>query len=170
MIKFKVQRKSESQMTKLSCMGILEFDIQNRKEKKMKRVLWTIIFGFLFFLFSFGPAPGQAQKVPKKTPELLAQGKKLYDQYRLTCHGAKGDGKGPAGVLLKPPPRDFNMPLNQWTRSKGDLKKVFDVISKGVPNTAMVSWAHLSEQDRWGLVYFVEGFAAPVKAGPAKKK
>jgi high-affinity iron transporter len=133
------------------------------KEKKMKRVPWMIIVGFLFSLFSFGPALAQAQKVPKKTPESLAQGKKLYDQYCLTCHGAKGDGKGPAGVLLKPPPRDFNIPLKQWTHSKGDLKKVFDVISKGVPNTAMVSWAHLSEQDRWALAYYVEEFSRPPK-------
>ena len=133
----------------------------------MKRLLWIIIVGCVLSLFSFGPALGQAQKVPKKTPELLSQGKKLQEQNGLPCHGPKGDGKGPAGVLLKPPPRDFNMPLSQWTHSKGDLKKVFDVISKGVPNTGMVSWAHLSEQDRWALAYYVEGFATP--KAPAKK-
>ena len=118
-------------------------------------------------LFLLGTALAKDPSPPKKTPELLSQGKKLYEQNCLTCHGPKGDGKGPAGVLLKPPPRDFNMPLNQWTHSKGDLKKVFDVISKGVPNTGMVSWAHLSEQDRWALVYYVEGFATP--KAPAKK-
>jgi mono/diheme cytochrome c family protein len=84
----------------------------------------------------------------------------------MPCHGPKGDGKGPAGALLKPPPRDFNRPLSQWTYSKGDLKKVFDVISKGIPNTSMVKWDQLSEQDRWALVYFVEGFVTP----PTKKK
>ena len=140
------------------------------KENKMKKVLWITVAGFIFSLFSFGPVLGQAQKVPKKTPELLSQGKKLYEQNCMPCHGPNGDGKGPAGVLLKPPPRDFNMPLNQWTHSKGDLKKVFDVISKGVPNTGMVSWAHLSEQDRWALAFYVEGFATPAKAAPAKKK
>ena len=140
------------------------------REQTMKRLLGVIVMGWLFSFFSFGPALAQAQKVPKKTPELLTQGKKLYEQNCLPCHGPKGDGKGPAGVLLTPPPRDFNVPLAQWTHSRGDLKKVFDVISKGVPNTAMVPWAHLPEQDRWGLVYFVEGFAAPAKAPPAKKK
>ena len=65
------------------------------KEEKMERVLWIIIVGCLFSLFSFGPALGQVQKVPKKSPELLAQGKKLYDQNCVTCHGSKGDGKGP---------------------------------------------------------------------------
>jgi high-affinity iron transporter len=136
----------------------------------MRRLVCVMLTGFLLLIFSFTPALAQAQKVPKNTPELVSQGKKLYDQNCATCHGPKGDGKGPAGVLLKPPPRDFNMPLNQWTYSKGDLKKVFDVISKGVPNTVMVSWAHLSEQDRWALVYYVEGFATPAKAAPTKKK
>jgi high-affinity iron transporter len=132
---------------------------------KMKRLLWVLVLGS-FLLFSlFGQSFGQSAP-PKKTPELLAKGKKLYEQNCMPCHGAKGDGKGPAGALLKPPPRDFNMPLSQWTHSKGDIKKVFEVISKGIPNTAMVKWDQLSEQDRWALAYFVEGFATP----PTKKK
>jgi high-affinity iron transporter len=135
----------------------------------MRKILW-LMFAVFFLLSILGTADAKEPIPPKKTPELLSQGKKLYEQNCLTCHGQKGDGKGPAGVLLKPSPRDFNMPLNQWTHSKGDLKKVFDVISKGVPNTAMVSWAHLSEQDRWALVYYVEGFATPAKAAPTKRK
>jgi high-affinity iron transporter len=120
-----------------------------------------------FFLGSF-IAWGQVQKPPKKTPELLSQGENLYQQNYAVCHGAKGDGKGPAGVALKPPPRTFNIPLNQWTYSKGDLNKVFDVITKGIPNTAMVKWDHLPEQDRWALVYTVVGFISP-KTPPKKK-
>jgi high-affinity iron transporter len=141
----------------------LKFNIQNNKEEKMKRVLWTIIVGFLFLLSTSNSLFGQAQKPPRKTPELLAQGKKLYEQNCLPCHGAKGDGRGPAGVALQPPPQDFNIPFGRWTYSKGDIKKVFDVISKGIPNTAMIKWDYLSEQDRWALVYYVEGFATPAK-------
>jgi high-affinity iron transporter len=132
----------------------------------MKKWIWMII-GFFFILASqwvFAQAP----QPPKKTPELLSQGKKLYEQNCALCHGATGDGKGPAGVALKPPPRTFNIPLNQWTYSKGDLKKVFDVITKGIPNTAMVKWDQLSEQERWALVYTVVGFASP-KVPPKKK-
>jgi high-affinity iron transporter len=125
-----------------------------------------IIAASIFFLSSFSPLLGQT-KSPKKTPELLNQGKKLYEQSCAPCHGAKGDGKGPAGLALKPPPRTFNLPLSQWTYSKGDLKKVFEVITKGIPNTAMVKWDHLSEQERWALVYYVVEFAAP--KAPTKK-
>ena len=134
----------------------------------MKRVLWIIIVGCLFSLFSFGPALGQAQKVPKKSPELLAQGKKLYDQNCVTCHGTKGDGKGQLGAALKPAPSDFTKPFNQWAFGKGDLKNVFDVITKGIPNSSMVKWDHLPEQERWALVYFTVDFASTKV--PAKKK
>jgi mono/diheme cytochrome c family protein len=134
----------------------------------MKRWFFAVVLiGSFLFLGSF-IAWSQVPKPPKKTPELLSQGEKLYQQNCAVCHGANGDGKGPAGVALKPPPRTFNIPLNQWTYSKGDLNKVFDVITKGVPNTAMVKWDHLPEQDRWALVYTVVGFAAP-KTLPKKK-
>ena len=99
----------------------------------MKRLLWVFALGSFFLFSSIGQSLGQSAP-PKKTPELLVQGKKLYEQNCMPCHGPKGD-----------------------------LKKVFDVISKGIPNTAMVKWDQLSEQDRWALVYLVEGFATPPK-------
>ena len=129
--------------------------------------LMFVMIGCLSLFVAFGIAFSQAGKAPpKKTPELLVLGKKLYEQNCSPCHAPKGDGKGPLGSALKPPPRDFNIPFNQWTYSKGDLKKVFEVISKGIPNTAMVKWDHLSEQERWGMTYYVVEFAKP----PTKKK
>jgi high-affinity iron transporter len=136
-------------------------------EVGMKKWL-SMIALVTILLFSSGFAFGQAPKPPAKTPELINLGKKLYEQNCASCHGPKGDGKTPLGNVLKPPPRDFNIPLSQWTHSKGDLKKVFDVISKGIPNTAMVKWDQLSEQERWALVYYVVQFSTQVP--PAKKK
>ncbi len=129
----------------------------------MKRLPKVIIVGFPFLLFSFNLVLGQAFKPPKKTPELLTLGKKLYEQNCATCHGLKGDGKGQLGAVLKPPPSDFTKPFNQWAFGKGDLTKVFDVTTKGIPNTSMVKWDQLSEQERWALVYYVEGFASAAK-------
>jgi len=133
----------------------------------MKRLI-LISIGSLFLLTSFSSVLGQAQKVPKKSPELLTQGKKLYDQNCVTCHGPKGDGKGQLGAALKPAPSDFTKPLKEWPYTKGDSKKVFEVIAKGIPNSSMVKWDQLPEQERWALVYYVVGFAT-LKA-PAKKK
>ena len=119
-------------------------------------------------LFLLGTALGKDPAPPKKTPELLSQGKKLYDQNCVTCHGPKGDGKGQLGAALKPAPSDFTKPFNQWAFGKGDLRKVFDVIIKGIPNSSMVKWDHLPEQERWALVYFIVDFASPKT--PTKKK
>jgi high-affinity iron transporter len=129
----------------------------------MKRLLWVVLLGSFFLFSSLSQSLGQSKVSPKKTPELLTQGKKLYEQNCVTCHGLKGDGKGQLGTALKPPPSDFTKPFNQWPIGKGDLKKVFEVITKGKPNTSMVKWDQLSEQDRWALVYYTVEFAAPTK-------
>jgi len=128
----------------------------------MRKILFWLIAGSLL-LFVLGAAHAKDPILPKKTPELMNQGKKLYEQNCVTCHGSQGDGKGQLGTALKPPPSDFTKPFKQWPYSKGDLKKVFEAITKGIPNTSMVKWDQFSEQEHWALVYIVEGFAAPPK-------
>jgi len=135
----------------------------------MGKILRVVVVVSLL-LFLLGTALGKDPVPPKKTPELLSQGKKLYDQNCVTCHGPKGDGKGQLGAALKPAPSDFTKPLKEWPYTKGDSKKVFEVIAKGIPNSSMVKWDQLPEQERWALVYYVEGFATPAKAAPTKKK
>jgi high-affinity iron transporter len=122
-------------------------------------MLWIIaaVVG-LFFVLGFAGNP----KAPKKTPELLSEGKK-FEQACASCHGSTGDGRGPAGVALKPPPTDFQKPLKEWPNTKGNPEKVFEVISKGIPGSAMIAWTQYSDQQRWGLTYVVEGFSAPAK-------
>ncbi len=130
----------------------------------MKRLFWISIFVSIFMISLLASVFAKDPTPPKKTPELLSQGKKLYDQNCSPCHGTKGDGKGPAGVVLKPPPSAFTAPLKEWPNTKGNLTKVFEVISRGIPNSAMVKWDQFSEQERWALAYTVVGFApAPEK-------
>jgi mono/diheme cytochrome c family protein len=136
----------------------------------MKRSIPFLGIVILLCLSVSSQAFGQVLKVPKKTPELLTEGKKLYEQNCLPCHGVKGDGKGPAGTAIQPHPNDFTQPLNLWPVTKGSPPKIFEVISKGIPNTAMVKWDHLPEKGRWGLTYHVMEFASKTKAPPAKKK
>ncbi len=135
----------------------------------MKKSLWVTIIGLIVLLSFFGTSLGQ-KKPPKKTPELLSQGKKLYEQNCIPCHGQKGDAKGSLAATLKPAPSDFAEPLSKWPNTKGDPQKIFNVISKGIPNSAMVKWDHLSEQERWALVYAVLEFATPARAAPPAKK
>ena len=86
-----------------------------------------------------------------------AKGKQAYDTYCTTCHGPLGDGQGPVGKALNPPPRDF---------TKGDFKfggddqAIFEIISNGAASKGgspvMAPWgAVIPECDRWGLVAYV---------------
>jgi high-affinity iron transporter len=134
---------------------------------KTSSVISILVPFFLFF--SLSAALAKDPVAPKKTPELLAQGKKLFEQNCSPCHGPRGDGKGPAGAVLKPSPNDFIKPLKDWPTTKGAPDKIFEVISKGIPNSAMVKWDQLPEQDRWALVYAVMEFS-PASPTPAKKK
>jgi mono/diheme cytochrome c family protein len=86
-----------------------------------------------------------------------AKGKQVFSTYCVTCHGEKGDGQGPVGKTLNPPPRDF---------TKGDFKfggtdkDLFEVISNGAAakggSPLMAPWgAVVPEADRWALVKFI---------------
>ena len=92
-----------------------------------------------------------------KAQDELAQGQQVYSLYCVTCHGENGDGQGPVGKTLNPPPRNFGA---------GDFKygetdeAIFEVISNcaaargGSP--LMAPWgAVIPEADRWALVKFI---------------
>ena len=91
-----------------------------------------------------------AEHGPKSTPELLAQGKTSFAKYCASCHGAKGEGDGPAAKALRPPPRNLvTQPV------KGGAPAVFEVLGTGVKGTAMIPFKHLSETDRWAIAHYV---------------
>jgi len=57
-----------------------------------------------------------------------ADGKQLYTDKCLPCHGEKGDGKGPMAVAFSPPPGSFSDPKF----CQGDVhKKITESITKG---------------------------------------
>ncbi|MGE0614441.1 MAG: cytochrome c [Bacteriovoracia bacterium] len=105
-------------------------------------------------------APKASPSVPKETPELVAKGKAAYATYCVTCHGDKGDGKGPAGQYLNPPPRNYADRKGFKAGSKPE--QIFKTITEGLKvkgqNTAMVGFPTIAEEDRWGLVYYVLSF------------
>ena len=101
---------------------------------------------------------------PKKTPELLAKGKASFEMNCASCHGPNGAGDGPAAAALDPKPRNLaTAPL------KGGDKpaQIFATLGKGIPNTAMIAFGHLSEEERWGLAYHVADLR---QAAKGKKK
>ena len=88
---------------------------------------------------------------PKAAPD-LARGAVLFQENCASCHGATGDGKGPAAAALDPKPVAFQNRDRARARS---VMALFQVISQGVKGTAMVSFDQLSEQDRWGLAFYI---------------
>ena len=93
-------------------------------------------------------------------------GEKIYMKRCVWCHGEEGDGLGPAGELLVPPPRDFTLGMYKIKSSPFDEDfpndaDIFRMISDGMPGTDMPGWKDVlaNEQDRWDLVAFLKAFA-----------
>ncbi len=80
----------------------------------------------------------------------------LYRANCVVCHGVAGDGLGPAAALLNPYPRDFRMGKFKWKRTplgrkpkREDLRRL---LMRGVPGTAMPSFANSAPEDIEALV------------------
>ena len=96
------------------------------------------------------------------SPDLVALGRKTFEKECVACHGADGNGEGDAAYLLYPRPRDFTSGqfriVSTWDNVPTD-EDLFRTISRGMPGSAMPSWAHLPEETRWGLVHYVKSFS-----------
>ena len=117
--------------------------------------------GFVTVLGMSGFALGA--DAPKATPELVAKGKAAFDANCAICHGEGGDlSKSPTGKAMNA------RNLSQDKMKAGDTsEKIFDTIAKGLPGTAMASFAHLPEGDRWGIAHYIVSLRKP--SGSAAK-
>lgn len=94
----------------------------------------------------------------------LQEGKELYVNYCLTCHGCAGNGLGSYAGTLIVTPANFkqepfrSMPDDQW----------FWHVSEGVQGTVMPPWKEsLSEEQRWKVIRYVQQvFARPIMHDP----
>lgn len=86
------------------------------------------------------------------------RGEQLYRKQCTVCHGPEGGADGKAAYLLYPKPRDFlrdKFRLVSTTNMTATDQDIFAAVTRGMPGSAMPSWGHLSEADRWALVYYV---------------
>ena len=88
----------------------------------------------------------------KSSPLLIEKGKAAYSANCVICHGENGDGNGVAGAAMNPKPRNF---MTEKFKQGTAPKLVFKSISEGLKNTSMTGYGHLTEEDRWGLSYYV---------------
>lgn len=92
----------------------------------------------------------------------LAEGERLFlgDNPRrvfcATCHGVKGDGKGPLSSQFDPPPRDFSCDKTIKDVPDGHL---FWIIRFGSPETSMPPHRKFKDEQIWQLVLHLRHLA-----------
>lgn len=111
-----------------------------------------------------GAPPTAALALPGRVVSLdtLRSGHATYQRHCAGCHGDAGDGRGPAGVGLSPPPRDFTRGAFKFAAvPSGSLPRDEDLartIRRGLAGTAMVGWA-LGDRELDALVQYLKTFS-----------
>jgi mono/diheme cytochrome c family protein len=96
----------------------------------------------------------------KVSARALNNGAQKYEIYSQACHRNDGDGKGPASVGLRPPPRDFRLGKFKFGAvSSGQLPNDEDLmrIAKGgLHGTAMLPWSDIPDKDLFDILQYIK--------------
>ncbi len=111
----------------------------------MKKAIWPLLILALGFA-------AHAGKAPKRSPEVIALGKRSYAIWCIACHGETGAGDGSVANKLDPRPRKFS---TEKFKQGSSVNQIFNTVSKGVPGSAMTAFKNLSEEERWALAWYV---------------
>lgn len=100
--------------------------------------------------------PGQVSK---------KAGAEVYRMHCAMCHGAKGDGRGPAYPGLNPKPARFD---DAAAMARIPPAELFRVVAVGVDGTSMTAFDdRLTEGQRWDVVYHLYSFTGHANAEAA---
>jgi cytochrome c oxidase cbb3-type subunit I/II len=98
------------------------------------------------------------------TPAQVERGKAVYERRCVGCHGAQGDGNGPAATFLDPRPRNFTLGSFKFrTTPSGSLPTdgdLYRTLTRGVRWTAMPTWHELPEKDRVAVIAYIKTFSS----------
>ena len=91
---------------------------------------------------------------PKQLPS-QGNGRAIYLENCAQCHGEGGKGDGPSRATMNPKtPAPANFTDAEFMAGLSPFK-AFNAVSFGVENTAMASFAALSEEQRWQVAFYV---------------
>lgn len=111
-------------------------------------------------MITLAPLTARAVSIPTEVTE---EGKKTYSKYCAPCHGDEGKGDGPLARSLLPKPRDFTRGAYKFrTTPSGSLptdQDIYKTISYGVPNSTMIPWDILTEQQRASVIPVLKSFS-----------
>jgi cytochrome c oxidase cbb3-type subunit 2 len=120
----------------------------------------------------FEPQLMEASQVTvPRSEEWTGYGKRVYERRCVGCHGAKGDGNGPAAAFMqRDRPRNFTLGVFKFrltpSGSLPDDGDLLRTITRGVRGTAMPSWHELPEKDRLAVIQYIKyELAADPSAG-----
>jgi mono/diheme cytochrome c family protein len=117
-----------------------------------------LVLVLLFFAPSLADEHGAHRQRPYTDAEAAA-GKALYLSECSSCHGERGNGDGPAADFVDPHPRDFTSGrFKLRTTESGHPPASSDIlrtIDRGMPGTAMPSFAFLPEDERKKITAYV---------------
>jgi len=148
------QAKSSGVNTLISKAQMLETAIL---EKQSPVVIQQLCSQFRSDLLEHMPQTALTQQLLPMT-----ETQSLFQSHCSACHGTQGKGNGPASAGLEPPPTDFTDRARALNRS---ILGLYDAISNGIDETAMVAYEQLSEQQRWSLAFYAGSLAFEGKSG-----
>lgn len=143
-------------------------DSESGKEGAIRiKLLWSTIgvaglIGGWMAVTPAAPPPAGKESAPVPAPagDALERGKKLFATHCAGCHGAEGRADGLAAQYLFPKPRHFGYgQFRVISGRSGDLpteQDLYQVITNGMPGSAMPSWELLPEHDRWAIAKYVK--------------
>jgi cytochrome c oxidase cbb3-type subunit 1 len=95
---------------------------------------------------------------------LIPEGKHVYERRCIGCHGAKGDGKGPAARFFKIRPRDFTSGIFKFRSTPGQNSlptdaDLFITVTHGLWGTPMPPWYEISAEERLAVIQYIKTFS-----------
>lgn len=96
------------------------------------------------------PGTATASSPLKIDAAALAQGKQLYADYCIFCHGPEGKGDGKVGEVYAPRPANLHLP-RLVAATDG---RIYEVITNGY-STMPAFYKRLSPAERWQIVAYV---------------
>lgn len=117
-----------------------------------------------WLLFMIGLCAAWSVARADEIPGNAAKGKVLYERYCLSCHGARGDGRGESAEWLSVKPRDFRQAVFKWRSTpSGSLPLISDLdkrILEGVYGTSMPPWYPIGHKARLDLIAYIQTFSS----------
>ena len=93
----------------------------------------------------------------------LNRGRAVYEIYCFSCHGLKGDGRGPAAIGLRPPARDFTRGVFKFAAvPSGQLPRDADlvrIVRGGLHGTAMLPWKDVPARELLDTIQYLKTFS-----------